>query len=82
MELRLSRNNLQATSVIEIAKSLQKLYNLNTINFSGNNISEEAADDIAAVVSHNKFLTNVDLSNNDLRTNGIIKVLGAFKEHF
>ena len=79
MELRLSRNNLQATSVIEIAKSLQKLYNLNTINFSGNNISEEAADDIAAVVSHNKFLTNVDLSNNDLRTNGIIKVLGALK---
>ena len=79
MELKLSRNNLQAMGAIEIVRSLQELSWLKVINFSDNNISEEAAEDIAAALSNKKILTHLDLSVNNFQTAGIIKISRALK---
>ena len=53
-KIRLGGNNLKTTGVIKIAKCLQNAAtDLVILNLNNNNFSEEAADDIAAVLSHN-----------------------------
>ena len=47
-------------------QSLQNTSRLTVINVSNNNIGEEAADDIAAVLSHSTNLEKIDLGYNYL----------------
>ena len=56
---------------------MQKLYNFNSIE--DNNVGEEAADDIALVLSHNPRLKEVYLHNNNFKTAGIIKIAKALQ---
>ena len=51
-ELYLGGNNLQSSGAIKIANGLHKISNLTVFNISNNNISKEAADDIATVLHH------------------------------
>ena len=55
-KLYLSDNNFRTAGAIKIAKGLQNATNLTMLNLNNNNIGEEAADDIAAVLSYNTKL--------------------------
>ena len=50
--LDLDGNNLQSAGVIKIAQSLQNVSTLQKLGLGNINATEEAADDIAAVLSH------------------------------
>ena len=50
---------------------------LNVFGISNNNVSEEAADDIAIVLSHNTKLQK--FSSNSFKTAGMIKIAKALK---
>ena len=52
MKLDLHHNELQAASIIRIAKELKNITTLEVLNISGNNVSKEAIDDIVASLSH------------------------------
>ena len=56
--------------MIKIAKALNNSSCLTYFNISNNMIDEEAADYIAAVLSHNTKLQTLDLQNNMFRTVG------------
>ena len=60
-ELNLDGNNLQSAGVIKIALSLKSVTTLQKLWLANNNATEEVADDIAAVLSHNANLTVLDL---------------------
>ena len=47
-----------------------------------NNITEEAADDIAAAISNNTNLQEFDIGRNTLETVGVIKISKKFTEDF
>ena len=55
-------------------KASQRIYTLKKLYLNNNNITEEAADDIATVISCNIHLQELKLGNNNLQTSGIIKV--------
>ena len=48
---------------MKIAKGLQNISSLTAINIHHNNISEEAADDIAVLISHNTKLNILGLGH-------------------
>ena len=50
------------------------------LHINNNNINDEAVDDIAAAVSHNNDLQEIDISGNYLQTIGIIKIAKAFQK--
>ena len=49
----LNENNLQSEGATKIAMGLLTVLDLAICNISSNNISEEAADDITIMLSHN-----------------------------
>ena len=79
-EIDLSCNCLQATGASTICKGMNGLTNLIKLNISDNNITGEAAHDIAAILSHNKFLEELDLSCNMLGGFGIIQICFSMKD--
>ena len=54
--VRLGGNSLQTEGAIKIAKALQNTTHLTIFDMRYNNINDEAADDIATVLSHNTKL--------------------------
>ena len=78
-EVYLSSNDLQTLGVIKIAKSLQKILSLTKLYIDHNSITDEAADDIAAAISCNRKLQEFDISGNNLRLAGVLKVMEALK---
>ena len=52
-KLYLNGNNLQSMGAIKFANGLQNSSDFTVFSISDNNIGEEAADDIAAVLAHN-----------------------------
>ena len=64
-QLDLSHNHLTSAGAIKICKI--NLTNLNTFNLSFNNITAEAANDMATFLSQNLELQVLNLSNNDLQ---------------
>ena len=71
--LSLSGNNLNDDGVIRIARSLYKLSGLRIFDLEDNNITEESADALAAVISNNTKLEELYLGNNQLQL-GTIKI--------
>ena len=60
--------------VIKIVKALQNISTLTIFSIGNNNIDEEAANDIASVLSYNRKLKELYLHNNNFKTRGIIKI--------
>ena len=77
-KLYLSKNKLQSKGAVKIAKGLQKVSNLTTLDIY-NNISTEAADDIAAVLSHNTKLQELHIGGNNLQSAGVMKVANGLQ---
>ena len=76
----LHKNKLQTEGVIKIAKALQSTSTLVTLDIGDNNIGVEAADDIATILSHNsKLLQTLTLHQNNLQTEGMIKIAKALQ---
>ena len=75
-ELDLSDNNLYAEKINKIFNKLN-FSTLIRFNFCCNNITDEAADDVATFLSRNKNLKLLDLSHNNLQTSGAIKIFRA-----
>ena len=59
---------------MKIAKGLQNTSSLTILNITNNNISEEAADDMAAVLSHNTKLQELYVGENNLQASGAMKI--------
>ena len=64
-EFRFSKNNLQSTGAIKIAKALQYVSTLTKLNIIDNCITDEAADDIAATIYNNIELQELNISKNN-----------------
>ena len=71
-EIDLSDNNLLAAGTVSIFNALKNIFTLTSVNISHNWITNEAADDIGAVLSQNIYLKELYLANNYLESNGII----------
>ena len=80
-ELDLSCNCLQAVGTIQILKQIKNIVTLKKLVIADNGITNEAADYIAVVLSHNSLLEEVDLSNNNLQEAGALKLLKTIKDH-
>ena len=66
--------------MIKIAKALKNILTLKALNINNNNVGEKAADDIAAVLSHNTELEKLHLSNNRLKTDSMIKITKTLQD--
>ena len=71
-ELNLGSNNLQTSGIIIIARTLQNISSLTKLYIHNNSITDEAADDIAAAISCNIHLQELNLGGNNLQLSGII----------
>ena len=78
-KLNFRENSFKTLGIMKIAKSLQNISTLTVLNISKNNIGEEAADDIAAVVAYNTQMQRLCLCNNYFQTSGVIKITEALK---
>ena len=78
-EFNLCANMVQASGILKISRSLQKISSLRKLYINHNNITYEAADNIAATISSNKNLQEFDISGNNLLTAGVIKIMKALK---
>ena len=67
---------------MKIARSLQKISLLIKFCINNNNVTERAADDIAAAISNNTNLQEFDIGRNTLETVGVIKISKKFTEDF
>ena len=78
-QLHLHNNKFKAVGIIKIAKALQNISTLTIFSIGDNNINEEAAGDIASVLSHSHKLKELYLHNNRFKTGGIIKITKSLK---
>ena len=78
-ELDLSGNHLQSKGCIVICRGLQQVSTLTKLYLSNNDICDEAADNMASVLSHNKQLKVLHLDGNSFQENGIRKIASALK---
>ena len=67
----LSNNDLLADGIISIFNSMKNMFTLTSGNINHNWITNEAATDIASVLSQNIYLKELYLTNNYLESNGI-----------
>ena len=74
-------NNLQSAGAIKTAKSLLNVSSLTVFDISNNNVGEKAADDIAAILSHNTRLQKVCLGGNNLQSAGAMKIVKGLQQH-
>ena len=77
-ELDISNNHLQAAGVIMLAKGLH-ITMLRKFCISNNNITEEAAGDIAKFLFHNDQLEELDISFNEFKSTGIMLIAPALQ---
>ena len=76
-KLWLLNNNLQL-SAIDILQSLITISKLKSLNINDNQITEEAGEALASVVSHSKTLEELYLSGNNLGE-GLLSVMKALQ---
>ena len=73
-EFDVSENNIQTAGAVNIMNALKGIHVLRMLCFSNNYIIYEAADHIAAVISHNIELQELNLGDNFFQSLGIIKI--------
>ena len=73
-KLYLANNYLKADGIILLCKGMKMISCLTHLDMSSNEITDEAADDIAALLEHNLNLKNLDLSNNLIQATGATKI--------
>ena len=79
-ELDLRNSFLQAEGIIKIFKSMKSITNLRKLYICDNIISDEAAGDIAAILSQNPKLEELDVSCTNLQTTGAVKIFEGMRE--
>ena len=79
-EFNIGKNYLQASSVIKVAKSLQKISTLTKLYIDNNKITNEAADYIADVISCNSHIQELDIGSNNLQTQGATIILKSLQK--
>ena len=67
-------NSFKSAGMKKIAKALQNMSTLTIFSISNNNVDEQAAGDIATVLSHNTNLRKLYLNSNNFKTEGMIKI--------
>ena len=75
----LDDNSFKTVGMIKIVKALQNISTLTEFCIYNNNVGEEAADDIATVLSNNTQLQIVNLDSNCFKTVGMIKIAKALQ---
>ena len=78
-ELNLVCSDLQASGIIRVAGCLQKISSLTTLYINHNIITHKAADHIAAAISGNTKLQEIDISGNILQTAGVRIIMKALQ---
>ena len=78
-ELYLYKNNFKTVGMIKITKALRNISTLEILNLHTNNVDEEAANDIAMILSRNTKLKELNLSNNSFKSVGMIKITKALQ---
>ena len=78
-ELDCSNYNLQTAGIIVISRALQSISTLKRWRINKNNVTEEAAKDIATAISCNYQLQEFDISDNDIDSKGAILISKAFQ---
>ena len=78
-QLQLANNDLKF-SVVLIKQALKETSRLKLLDLDNNNMTGEAAEDLASVIKNNSNLERLYLANNDLKTSAIL-VLQALKEN-
>lgn len=80
--INLSQNKLQSMGIIKIFDSLQESNtSLKILEAEYNDITDWAADKIAAALKVNISLEQLNLSGNSLKTKGAIKIINALKSN-
>ena len=70
-QLWLDGNNLHSAGTITICNALKKIRRLSILSLCNNGISDDAADELSAVITQNVLLEDLLLSNNQLHSTGI-----------
>ena len=70
-QLWLDGNDLHSTGTIIICNALKKIKTLSILSLCNNGISDDAADELSAVIRQNVLLEDLLLSNNQLYSTGI-----------
>ena len=70
-QLWLDGNDLHNTGTITICNALKKIRTLSILSLCNNGISDDAADELSAVITQNVLLEDLLLSNNQLHSTGI-----------
>ena len=79
-ELNLGSTGLETLDTIKISRGLQKISLLTRLYINNNNITHEAADDIAAAISCNNHLQELNLGSNNLQASGTTKIAKALQK--
>ena len=72
-------NNKIKEGITEVLNALKTLTHLKVLSFHHNQITDDAANDIAEVISNNCALEKVWLNNNELKLTGIKKIAQALQ---
>ena len=70
-------NSFRSAGMIKISKALQNISTLTTIAINNNGVDDKAANDIAAVLSHNSELQELDFGYNSFKSPGMIRIAKA-----
>lgn len=79
-KLNVSHNRLTVMASIQLAKALQSIETLQTLIMNDCEITDDAAEDIATVISHNLFLKELNISWNKLTGIGTTKIFNSLKD--
>ena len=81
-QLWLDGNALLSKGVVRFTHSLKCLSTLRTLSLCSNGITDDAADELSAVITSNVFLEDIMLSNNDFHSEGICKIAQSLNKLF
>ncbi|XP_065894687.1 protein NLRC5-like [Dysidea avara] len=71
---------LSTHSMIALAKVLQELHSLKSLDISYNHITDKAAKDVASIISRNLMLESIDISGNAFQVYGLREIFMSMSE--
>ena len=80
-ELNIGWIGLDSEQTVVIFKGMKNLTKLTQLNINGSVITNNAANLLASILSHNISLQWLDLDNCSLQTEGAIKIFNAIRNH-